>query len=80
MHDDDDYEDDYDDVDDNDLCVEVCRPSWVRLEHADYDDHNDDCDCDDCNNYLNDMSVNFSAHHPVSYFPELFAINLIITL
>ena len=26
------------------------------------------------------MSVNFSPDHPVSYFPELFAVNLFITL
>ena len=43
------------------------------------DDKVDDYDYDDCNIYLNDMPVNFSAHHPVSYFPELFAINLVIT-
>ena len=39
----------------------------------DNDDYNDDI-------HLDNMSVNFSPDHPVSYFPELFAVNLFITL
>ena len=61
------------------------------MKMIDYDDDYEiDCDEDDCGDddddddndddddiHLNNMSVNFSPDNPVSYFPELFAVNLI---